>query len=676
MEVLVCLARHGGSVVSKDKLIAEVWADTPFVGDDALVRCISELRRVFSDDPRAPRVIETIPKRGYRLLERVDKTATASSYSRKLQFRFGIALLGVSATVGASVLLYHLLIPRLPFHKMEIIKLTSSGKVTIATISPDGNYVAYATTENSGLIETTVPGRESLWVRQVATGSDVQIVPPIDLHYGGLMFGRDGRFLYVTQSESWDRHHNIVYKMPALGGTKKRLVEDVAVGWWYFGNPVALSPDGKSVAFLRDSTAMKVTQLMIANEDGSEEKQLAVRKWPNGFEGAVAWSPDGKVIAAATEDTEAGVKYASLIEVSVQGENERLLTKKRWAWVVDLAWASDGRGLFANTQQQPAGPVQVEYVSHANGEVRRITSDPIRYHGISATADSRVLATMQFEFSVDAWVGPVSKLDSAWPITSDGRRGDPTWSPDGRIVNWSYDDGNIWLVGSDGSNPMQLTSNSGFNADPRVSRDARYIAFWSNRSGSGQIWRMDTNGDNQKQLTYNGVEGSIGNYSPDGRWLLYSKAGAEQGVWKVSAEGGDPVRITEAEADYSAFSPDGNLIAYSYHDTSEYPLERFASPLRGIAIIPSAGGIPKKTFQILNLETFRWSADGRSLIYTKNEGGVYNFWNQPIAGGRPKQISHFNTHVIDSFDFSRDGKWLVMGRGTVRQDVALIRDLR
>jgi TolB-like protein/DNA-binding winged helix-turn-helix (wHTH) protein len=72
MEVLVCLAQADGGVVSKDKLIAEVWADTPFVGDDVLVRCISDLRRAMEDDAKAPHIIETIPKRGYRLLEKVD----------------------------------------------------------------------------------------------------------------------------------------------------------------------------------------------------------------------------------------------------------------------------------------------------------------------------------------------------------------------------------------------------------------------------------------------------------------------------------------------------------------------------------------------------------------------------------------------------------------------------
>lgn len=70
MAVLVCLAEHDGSVVSKDQLIEAVWPDT-FVGDDVLTRCVSELRRALNDDPKAPRMIETIPKRGYRVLETV-----------------------------------------------------------------------------------------------------------------------------------------------------------------------------------------------------------------------------------------------------------------------------------------------------------------------------------------------------------------------------------------------------------------------------------------------------------------------------------------------------------------------------------------------------------------------------------------------------------------------------
>ena len=71
MLVLVCLAEHAGQMVPKDRLLHSAWPDTA-VGDDVLTRAISELRRLFEDDPKQPRVIETIPKSGYRLIAPVE----------------------------------------------------------------------------------------------------------------------------------------------------------------------------------------------------------------------------------------------------------------------------------------------------------------------------------------------------------------------------------------------------------------------------------------------------------------------------------------------------------------------------------------------------------------------------------------------------------------------------
>ena len=76
MHVLVYLAEHAGQVVPKERLIRAVWADT-FVTDDVLTRCISELRKAFDDDAHESRVIQTIPKGGYRLIAPVQgKTPT------------------------------------------------------------------------------------------------------------------------------------------------------------------------------------------------------------------------------------------------------------------------------------------------------------------------------------------------------------------------------------------------------------------------------------------------------------------------------------------------------------------------------------------------------------------------------------------------------------------------
>lgn len=67
MEVLLYLAEHTGRVLSKERLIQAVWPDT-FVSDEALWHAISSLRQVFGDDPKNPRMIQTVPKKGYRLI--------------------------------------------------------------------------------------------------------------------------------------------------------------------------------------------------------------------------------------------------------------------------------------------------------------------------------------------------------------------------------------------------------------------------------------------------------------------------------------------------------------------------------------------------------------------------------------------------------------------------------
>src|SRR5499433_2797060 len=78
MGVLLCLAEHPGETLSKEQLFQAVWPNI-IVTEDVLKRCIAELRRAFDDDARNPHIIETISKRGYRLLAPVSAIATAAT---------------------------------------------------------------------------------------------------------------------------------------------------------------------------------------------------------------------------------------------------------------------------------------------------------------------------------------------------------------------------------------------------------------------------------------------------------------------------------------------------------------------------------------------------------------------------------------------------------------------
>jgi TolB-like protein/DNA-binding winged helix-turn-helix (wHTH) protein len=113
MEVLVCLAEYAGQAVPKEKLIQTVWPDT-FVTDDVLIRSISELRRVFEDDAKEPRVIQTIAKRGYRLVAPVEPVngAPAASTDRPSltadKTRHRKMWIGALTFLGMAVLLFGL----------------------------------------------------------------------------------------------------------------------------------------------------------------------------------------------------------------------------------------------------------------------------------------------------------------------------------------------------------------------------------------------------------------------------------------------------------------------------------------------------------------------------------------------------------------------------------------
>ena len=114
MEVLVCLASQPGEAVGKEAILKTVWPDT-FVSDDVLIRSVSELRRVFEDDAREPRFIETIPKRGYRLVAPVerpngDSRSTESLVEGELSRRMRIRVISAFAMLCIFIVAFALVL--------------------------------------------------------------------------------------------------------------------------------------------------------------------------------------------------------------------------------------------------------------------------------------------------------------------------------------------------------------------------------------------------------------------------------------------------------------------------------------------------------------------------------------------------------------------------------------
>jgi Tol biopolymer transport system component len=272
-----------------------------------------------------------------------------------------------------------------PFTNVKLAKFTTTGNVIKAAISPDGKYLARVVDEGA---------QKSVWLRQVATGKDIQVIPPSHVEwFYGLTFSHDGNYLYYVNQEM--NHVGILYRVPSLGGTPTSLLEDV-------DSPVTLSPDDKRLAFIRLSHPEG--RLMIANADGSGEQKLTASTPETPFQiGPTwqvppAWSPDGRTIACAVAITSREVQYQAIWGFDVAGGAGRSLTDGRWQTVGRMEWLADGSGLLITAATEEANPAQqVWFVATSNSAARRITNDLNDYRDASLTMDARTLVAVTTE---------------------------------------------------------------------------------------------------------------------------------------------------------------------------------------------------------------------------------------------------------------------------------------
>jgi serine/threonine protein kinase len=545
------------------------------------------------------------------------------------------------------------------FRKIRLSQLTNTGNAKVATISPDGKYVVHVVRDGT---------QSSLWVRQAATSSNVQIVPPEEVRYVGSTFSQDGNYIYYVVYGK-KSPLGIVYQIPVLGGSPRKIIEDV-------DTPITFSPDGKRFAFIRQYPRKGETALFIANSDGTGAQKIASRQRPKRFTAGTSigpsWSPREDLVVCPAAGPEGGVDLHTVVGIDLKTAAESEITRHRWPSVQQVVWMPHNQGLVLSAQEQQLGPNQLWYLAHPGGEVERITNDLNNYNGVSVSADGYTIATVQSQTSSSVWLAPNARAETAVKLTSGTNEGGGgvALMPDGRVLYTVNGVGtaDLFVVNADGSNPRQLTSNAALNGLPAVSADGRFIVFVSNRSGGPHIWRMDSDGSNPKQIT-NGIAEINPLVSPDGQWIVFQDIN-DLRLWKIPIDGGQATRLTDKLASQAAFSPDGKLIACRYRDEDLSPFK--------LGLISFATGETVKTIDIpfTNNNNLEWTGDGRAVLYVDAQGGISNLWSQPIDGGPAKQFTQFKSDQIFTFDLSWDGKQMVLGRGNVSDNVVLIIDVK
>jgi Tol biopolymer transport system component len=138
-------------------------------------------------------------------------------------------------------------------------------------------------------------------------------------------------------------------------------------------------------------------------------------------------------------------------------------------------------------------------------------------------------------------------------------------------------------------------------------------------------------------------------------------------AWRVSIDGGTPSKLAEnLDRARTPISPDGRTVAVHQWGTTP------ASPSILSVVSAESGKILQAFPTPAGIQVFGWSGDGRALHYALTRGGVGNIWEQSLTGGPARQITHFKGELIRDFDWSHDGKQLVVARGHLNSNVVLI----
>lgn len=537
--------------------------------------------------------------------------------------------------------------------KIDLKKLTNEGTAAdeITAISPDGKYIVYVMQQGS---------LRSLWLKQVEAASNILIVAPAEVEYSSLNFSPDSNYIYYSVF-SLNKESTEFYQIPVLGnGDALKLSDDVGDGH------VSLSPDGSRTAFIRDARF-----LVIANLDGSQPQTIS-----SASEGHVwirpAWSPDGETIVLAASSL--ADPQMRLVEINVGDGSLKSLDGPPWHRISGIAWLPDKSGLIISGRDPETKLSQLWMLDYSTGKLRKITNDLDNYKAVSITADGKNLISVQQERVSNIYAVPNGDAQSARKITltkgtDDGMSGVALTSDD-RVVYTLNQNGtqDLWIVNRDGSNKRQLTHNLSFSASPAVSPDDRYVAFVTNLSGADNIWRLDLSDGRLKQLTFGSGNALYPDFSPDGESIFYQYIeNNKSNIWKVGVDGDNPIPFIEKSSNKPVLSLDGKLIACGYKETPDSP--------DSIAVFSVDGAHLTQLIDspsIVNSMNFRWSRDGKSLIYIDSRKGFYNLWSQPLSGDPPKQLTNFKSGQIFRFAQTRDGKEFVLAQAQESSDIVMI----
>jgi Tol biopolymer transport system component/DNA-binding winged helix-turn-helix (wHTH) protein len=701
-DLLLVLVQNEGRILEHDELLDKVW-EGMFVEQSNLKKSVSALRQILGERPDESLYIKTVPRRGYsfvadvraisdtqnepvfvketreeiiveeeifgddagekiievqpaatNLLPAETQTAKKSSGTQKTAI-FAVCAVLIIGLVGFGIWKFtrrKVSAEDFKLENLKIQKLTTTGNVLQATISPDGKTVVYATYDSAG--------KQALWSKRIGQKNALQLIQPGDDFYNSVVISPDNNSVYYSATVG--KTEDVLYRISISGGAPRKIAENMS-------STATFSPDGKRLAFVRD-TSDKMRRLMIVSaEDGSNETEIyAVSDNHKLIE--PRWSPDGKKFAFVASDVTETGRVWGISEIPIGGGAIKQILPPQIGKVYAPNWLGDGSGLLYCAEPEGTRQTQIWRVGYGSGEVTRLTNDVSSYEDVNLSADANAIVTIQSEKTGDLWSMNWTMLQNTTRLTeSQNFIGVFTALPDNRILGEYTENGQNGLefVSADGSNAAPFFEQINGERTPSITNDGKSVLFVSRRSGTQEIWKSDLDGRNLQKLTDEKTFILYPKQTPDGREIYFSRYdGARWRIVKMPFGGGDISQIVPEFSLFYSFSPDGKTFAHSYLDEQK---RRWFTAIRNIA-----DNSIVKQFEIEPISFVDWTPDGKNLIYNASEsfrdGG--SLWLQPLDGSPPKQVLEAKEDRVYHAAWSFDKQKLYLSRGKTVSNIVLI----
>ena len=468
------------------------------------------------------------------------------------------------------------------------------------------------------------------------------------------------------------------YVVPTLGGPSRKMVTDVA-------GAVTFSPDGKQMAYPRTINNQS-DQLLIANADGTDEHVVLERKWvsgQNGFNIDPSWSSTGDLIAIGAHK-QLSIVCQSILVVRPNGELVKELVLPADMSGLSLAWMPDMSGMLliadsAATEHR----WQIWFLEYPSGNLSRITNDFENYQSLSLPADGKSIITAQQQQSSAIFVADVptklnEKTEWKWRQVSNQPAPGATlsWTGSGRLLEAEYG-GQVYESNADGSGRSKILETSDYLGAPMGCGPGESIIIfrWSEKHAIG-LWWMNLASGESRPLT-EGDSGWVSDCTPDGKWLVYVGVGKDRSttrLYKLSTEGGTPIELAKDVLQTLKVSPNGKTVAYMRVEG-----QGTGTKLKFVTQKLDGNELAKEIEAPPGSEYLGWTPDGAALTYLLVEENARNLWVQPLKGGAPVRLLHFDEEpsLIRAYRISADGKKIAITRAKFNDtDVVMFSNFR